>query len=108
MTISTQSAASIVSTRTRSARLIAVSALMLLSAACARFLPADPYKNTQTVKVLEVPEGKQRPAVDPSLAVPEGDSTWTDNGHAPPAVASAETAKPELAPEIIEKTDADE
>ena len=90
----------------------AVCAALLCTSACARFLPADPYKNTQTVKVLDVPEGKQRPAVDPSLAVPEGDSTWTDKGHMPPAVASAQTAKPEMMPEkmpeVIEKTEADQ
>ena len=81
----------------------AVCAALFCTSACARFLPADPYKNTQTVKVLEVPEGKERPAVDPSLAVPEGDSTWTDNGHMPPAVASAGVANPE----IVEKPEAD-
>jgi len=81
---------------------------LLLASACARFMPADPYKNTQVVKVLEVPEGKQRPAVDPSLAVPEGKTAWMDNGHPPPAVAAAAAAKPEITPKIDEKTGDDE
>jgi len=81
---------------------------LLLASACARFMPADPYKNTQTVNVLVVPEGKVRPAVDPSLAVPEGKAVWTDNGHMPPAVANASAATAKTAPEIVEKTGEDE
>ena len=81
---------------------------LLLASACARFIPADPYKNTQTVNVLAVPEGKVRPAVDPSLAVPEGKTAWMDNGHTPPAVAAVSAAKPEITPKIDEKTGDDE
>jgi uncharacterized lipoprotein len=99
MTISTQFAANIAYPRTA---LVLVIGAVLLSSGCARFLPADPYKNTKTVKVLEVPEGKERPAVDPSLAVPDGKTEWVDNGHAPPEVAKPAGA----VPEIIEKPDA--
>lgn len=86
------------------ALLCAVIGSALLGSGCARFLPADPYKNTQIVKVLEVPEGKERPAVDPSLAVPDGKTEWVDNGHTPPDVAKPTST----VPEITEKPDADQ
>jgi hypothetical protein len=66
---------------------------------CARWLPDDPYKNSQSVPVLRVPEGKQSPAVDPSLSVPEGSSEWNDTGHKPPRIATTESA------ESVQKSD---
>jgi uncharacterized lipoprotein len=55
-------------------------------AACASWMPDDPYLEANSVKALEVPEGAATPTADPSLIVPEGEiGEIVQGGHKPPS-----------------------
>ena len=65
-------------------------------AACSMILPEDPYGKVSEGPAMQVPEGLDHPAPDPSLSVPIGDGALTEGGHPPPPLEkTAQTEKEE-------------
>ena len=59
--------------------------VLILTSACASWMPDDPFMEAKSDKALEVPEGMELPASDPNLAIPAGESVAViKGGHLPP------------------------